>query len=50
VKASDLSLTKETYGELAAPSQREPVRLYSAVAPGLYEAILQQTAVVQQRK
>jgi cytochrome o ubiquinol oxidase subunit II len=49
-KASNQQLTSEQYGELAKPSEREPVHLYGAVAPGLYDAILQQTAVVQQRK
>jgi cytochrome o ubiquinol oxidase subunit 2 len=49
-KASDQKLTSEQYGELAKPSEREPVHLYGAVAPGLYAAILQQTAVAQQRK
>lgn len=34
------TLTREDYLKLAAPSTREPVRRYAAVAPGLYHDIL----------
>ncbi|MDQ0589611.1 ubiquinol oxidase subunit II [Variovorax paradoxus] len=33
-------LTRETYLKLEAPSERDPVRHYAAVAPDLYDAIL----------
>ena len=41
VKAGkDGELTREQYKKLEAPSEREPVRHYAAVAPDLYDAIL----------
>jgi cytochrome o ubiquinol oxidase subunit II len=36
------SLDVDGYLKLARPSERDPVRLYSAVAPSLYDAILSQ--------
>lgn len=36
------ALTRDGYLDLAKPSERQPVRRYSGVAPGLYEAILKQ--------
>ncbi len=41
-KAAGTKLSDEGYLELAKPSEREPVRRYSLVATGLYEAILDQ--------
>jgi cytochrome o ubiquinol oxidase subunit II len=41
-KASQQSLNANGYLELAKPSEREPVHLYSAVEPTLYDAILTQ--------
>ena len=35
-------LNKEAYRQLETPSEREPIRRYSLVAPGLYDAILSQ--------
>ncbi|AGU51269.1 cytochrome o ubiniquinol oxidase, subunit II [Variovorax paradoxus B4] len=41
VKAGkDGELTREQYRKLEVPSEREPVRHYAAVAPDLYDAIL----------
>lgn len=40
VKASDQTLTRDAYLQLAAPSEREPVRYYGSAEPGLYHAIL----------
>ena len=40
IKAGGGSLGREDYLVLARPSEREPVRRYAAVAPGLYDAIL----------
>ena len=41
VKAGkDGELTREQYKKLEVPSEREPVRHYAAVAPDLYDAIL----------
>lgn len=42
VKASGQELSKERYVNLAAPSDREPVHLYSSVDASLYDAILNQ--------
>ncbi len=42
VKGSDQALNKERYVNLAAPSDREPVHLYSSVDASLYDAILNQ--------
>lgn len=39
-KASGETLTREAYLKLEQPSEREPVRRYASVAPGLFEAIL----------
>lgn len=39
------ALTREAYLQLARPSEREPVRRYASVAPGLYDAILNQCVV-----
>lgn len=39
-KASGDKLTREAYLKLEQPSEREPVRRYAEVAPGLYDAIL----------
>ncbi|WGT66404.1 ubiquinol oxidase subunit II [Variovorax paradoxus] len=36
----DGELTRETYLKLEAPSERDPVRHYTSVAPDLYDAIL----------
>jgi cytochrome o ubiquinol oxidase subunit 2 len=41
-KSSAGPLDAESYQQLARPSERDPVRRYSAVADGLYEAILTQ--------
>ncbi len=40
VKSEGQSLTRPVYKALAQPSEYEPVRYYSTVRPGLYEAIL----------
>jgi cytochrome o ubiquinol oxidase subunit 2 len=40
IKAGGGNLGREDYLALARPSEREPVRRYAAVAPGLYDAIL----------
>ncbi|MBS0419288.1 MAG: ubiquinol oxidase subunit II [Proteobacteria bacterium] len=42
VKASGQGLNKANYQELAKPSERDPVRLYSSVDASLYDAILNQ--------
>ncbi len=42
VKASGRGLSKTDYQELAKPSERDPVRLYSSVDASLYDAILNQ--------
>lgn len=42
VEASGQELSKERYVNLAAPSDREPVHLYSSVDASLYDAILNQ--------
>src|SRR3569832_789442 len=42
VKGSGQQLSKERYVNLAAPSDNEPVRLYSSVDMSLYDAILNQ--------
>ncbi len=39
-KASGATLTRDAYLRLEQPSEREPVRRYASVAPGLYTAIL----------
>jgi cytochrome o ubiquinol oxidase subunit II len=39
-RASGQTLDREGYLRLERPSEREPVRRYAAVAPGLYDAIL----------
>jgi cytochrome o ubiquinol oxidase subunit II len=41
-KAGRQSLDADNYRLLAKPSERDPVRLYSTVAPDLYDAILAQ--------
>jgi cytochrome o ubiquinol oxidase subunit 2 len=41
-RADDGSLNRDSYLELARPSEREPVHRYSSVAGGLYDAILKQ--------
>jgi len=41
-KAARRELDNEAYLRLEKPSEREPVRSYSVVAPGLYDAILSQ--------
>jgi cytochrome o ubiquinol oxidase subunit 2 len=40
VKASGGELSRDGYLQLERPSEREPVRRYANVAPGLYDAIL----------
>ncbi len=40
VKASDKTLSREEYLQLAKPSEREPARYYSKADPALYHAIL----------
>ena len=40
VKGSGEPLSRDAYLQLEKPSEREPVRLYSEVAPGLYQSIL----------
>lgn len=40
VKGSGQTLSRDAYLQLARPSEREPVRLYAAVEPGLYRSIL----------
>lgn len=42
VKGTGRELSKSGYQELARPSEREPVRLYSSVDASLYDAILNQ--------
>ncbi len=39
-KTTGTQLTRADYLQLERPSEREPVRLYAGVAPGLYNAIL----------
>jgi len=39
-RQSGAVLTRDAYLQLEKPSQREPVRRFASVAPGLYEAIL----------
>ena len=39
-KAGGSELSRETYLKLEKPSQREPVRRYATVAPGLYDAVV----------
>ncbi len=39
-KANGSELSRDAYLQLEKPSEREPVRRYAAVAPGLYGAIL----------
>jgi cytochrome o ubiquinol oxidase subunit 2 len=39
---SEGALTRDGYMQLARPSEHEPVRRYSSVAGGLYDAILRQ--------
>ncbi len=39
---ADGALTRDRYLQLARPSEREPVRRYSSVSGGLYDAILNQ--------
>jgi cytochrome o ubiquinol oxidase subunit 2 len=41
IKASKLVLTHPVYRELVKPSERDPVRRYSMVAPDLYRRILE---------
>ncbi len=45
VRASDKSLSRAEYQQLEKPSEREPVRLYGSVEPGLYRAILNMCVV-----
>lgn len=40
VKAGGQNLSRDSYLKLEKPSEREPVRRYAGVAPGLFEAIL----------
>ncbi len=40
VRATGGALSPDVYRTLARPSEREPVRRYSSVAPGLYQSIL----------
>jgi cytochrome o ubiquinol oxidase subunit 2 len=42
-KAAGGTLDRANYIQLAKPSQREPVHLYSAVSPDLYKSILNRT-------
>jgi cytochrome o ubiquinol oxidase subunit 2 len=42
IRADGQSLANEDYLQLEKPSEREPVRRYSMVANGLYDAILNQ--------
>lgn len=39
-KAGGSALSRDSYLQLEKPSEREPVRRYASVAPGLYDAIL----------
>ncbi|WP_377157217.1 ubiquinol oxidase subunit II [Roseateles sp. UC29_93] len=39
-KADGVALTKELYLDLEKPSERQPVRRYSSVAPGLFDAVV----------
>ncbi len=39
-KSANASLTRETYLQLEKPSQRDAVRRFASVAPGLYDAIV----------
>jgi cytochrome o ubiquinol oxidase subunit II len=41
-RAAGAELSNERYRELSRPSEREPVRRFSGVAAGLYDAILNQ--------
>jgi cytochrome o ubiquinol oxidase subunit II len=47
-KASRQTLTREGYVQLAEPSQREAVKLYSTVAPDLYDRIVNRCVAVNQ--
>lgn len=40
VKSANTPLSKDTYLQLAKPSESEPVQRYASVAPGLYDRIL----------
>ncbi|MGV8804268.1 MAG: ubiquinol oxidase subunit II [Polaromonas sp.] len=40
VKASDQSLSRDSYLQLEKPSERNPVQRYATVAPDLYDAIV----------
>src|SRR5690606_29305085 len=40
VKQSQTELSRAAYLQLEMPSERDPVRYYASVAPGLYDAIL----------
>ncbi|SFG45611.1 ubiquinol oxidase subunit II [Methylobacterium gossipiicola] len=44
-KAANKPLSRDAYLELERPSEREPVRFYSSVEPGLYGQILNMCAV-----
>ena len=44
-KGTDKPLSRSAYLELERPSEREPVRFYSSVEPGLYGQILNMCAV-----
>jgi cytochrome o ubiquinol oxidase subunit 2 len=39
-KSANQTLTRESYLQLAKPSEREPVKLYSTVAPDLYDRVV----------
>jgi cytochrome o ubiquinol oxidase subunit 2 len=41
-KEGEQVLSQEGYAQLAQPSERDPVRRYASVAPGLYDSILNQ--------
>jgi cytochrome o ubiquinol oxidase subunit II len=41
VRGTDATLSRAAYRKLARPSENEPVHRYAAVAPGLYQSILE---------
>jgi cytochrome o ubiquinol oxidase subunit 2 len=41
-KASGQTLGRDAYLQLAKPSAPEPVRMYATVAPGLFDAVVNQ--------
>jgi cytochrome o ubiquinol oxidase subunit II len=48
-KSAHQTLTRESYLQLAQPSVREPVKLYSTVAPDLYDRVVNRCVEVNKR-